>query len=156
MFSLSCKCRACRIKDTKRTEWRALDDVKHPLAKDDATQSGQFDNKTIQLSDECILVKDSADVTIRTTDTKAAVSLQAGIQAAIILIISIAIGDDAEVPEFTQELIQKVKTKQLNYQKTIVENSRGVDIRTTDTQVAVNIQLMLQLLLAIAVIVDIL
>nr|WP_246596308.1 spore coat protein [Bacillus alkalicola] len=131
---------------------------KHPLCFDDQdeTQDAANKNKTLQLNEEYIFIKDSCDVTVNTTDTKAAVNLQAGLQAAIAVLISISVADSSTREELTQELMNTAKVKQISYQKTVVENSRNVDIATTDTQAAANIQILLQLLIALAVKLDIL
>ncbi|SFQ31607.1 spore coat protein [Salibacterium halotolerans] len=121
------------------------------------TQSAEQSNKTVQASDEYIEVIDSCDVKVSTADTKGALNLQAGLQAALLITISITVfdGDTTKADNFTQELIQSSKIKQVTNQQTYIENSRDVTIETDDTQLALNIQLLLQLLLAIAVIVDI-
>lgn len=141
------------------TTWSALGSDPHPLCppkEENDTQGAEQVNKTLQLSEEYILIKDSCDVTVNTTDTKAAVSLQASLQAIIAIIISISIADSQKAEKVTQDLLQTAKIKQVTYQKTIIENSKNVDVTTTDTQVAVNIQLLLQLLLALIVRLDIL
>ncbi|UOE93013.1 MULTISPECIES: spore coat protein [Bacillaceae] len=150
-----------RSSDRKEKKWSALDPkTSHPLCpspkEEDVAQEATQANKTLQLSEEYILIKDSCDVTVTTTDTKAAVSLQASLQAAIAIVISISIADSATAERITQELLQTAKVKQMTYQKTIIENSRNVDVTTTDTQAAINIQLLLQLLLALLVKLDIL
>jgi spore coat protein X len=145
---------------SKKKNWSALDCKPHPSCpppqQEDVTQGAEQVNKTLQLSEEYILIKDSCDVTVSTTDTKAAVSLQASLQAIIAIIISISIADSSKAEKITQELLQTAKVKQVTYQKTIIENSRNVDVTTTDTQVTVNIQLLIQLLLALIVRLDIL
>jgi spore coat protein X len=113
-------------------------------------------NKEIQLSEELIHIINSCDVTVSTTDTKAALSLQASLQAAIALIISISIADSTKAERITQDLMQTTKTKQQTFQKIVIEGSQGVNVVTTDTQVALNIQILLQLLLALIVRLDIL
>ncbi|WP_078554990.1 spore coat protein [Bacillus alkalicellulosilyticus] len=151
-----------RSTDKKQPKWSAIDPCsKHPLCPPEvedvvADQEGTQDNKTLQLSEEYIFIKDSCDISVNTTDTKAALSLQAALQAAIAIVISIAVADDAQAEKITQELMQTSKVKQLTYQKTIIENSRNVDVTTTDTQVALNIQVLLQLLLALLVKIDVL
>ncbi|WP_216828149.1 spore coat protein [Alkalihalobacterium elongatum] len=149
--------------DKKKSDWSALDSKKkHPLCppkkveEDDVTQGATQTNKTLQLSEEYIFIKDSCDVSVNTTDTKAALSLQASLQAAIAIVISISILDSAKAETITQELLQSSKIKQVTNQKTIIENSRNVNVTTTDTQIAANIQLLLQLLLAVLVQIDIL
>ncbi|WP_184664328.1 spore coat protein [Texcoconibacillus texcoconensis] len=141
----------------KKKRWSALDpDACHPTKRVEDTQEANQQNKTMQLSEEYIYIKDSCDVAINSTDTKAALSLQASLQAAIAVIISIAVADSNEAEEVTQELLQTSKIKQKTFQKTVVENSRKVDVTTTDTQVAANIQILLQLLVALVVELEIL
>lgn len=143
----------------KRSNWSALDCKPHPICppkQEDETQGAEQVNKTYQLSEEYIYIKDSCDINVSTTDTKAAVSLQASLQAVIAIVISIAVADNARAEKITQELLQTAKIKQVTYQKTIIENSKNVDVTTTDTQAAVNIQLLLQILVALIARLDIL
>lgn len=143
--------------DKSRSQWSALDPNQcHPMSESDDTQESDQVNKTVQKSEEYIFIKDSLDVTVSTTDTKAAISLQAALQAAIALVINISIADSAKADQVTQDLLQTAKTKQMTFQKTVIENSRNVDVTTTDTQAAVNIQILLQLLLALIIRLDIL
>lgn len=149
------------ISEGSCNKWSALDtSMPHPYGceQDDATviQDGDQNAYTTQTSEEQIIVKDSCDIEVRTTDTQAAVNLQAALQVAISLIISISIGDSQKADQVTQELLQKIKVRQSNRQQTYIENSRGVNITTTDTDLAVNIQLLLQVLVAILVKLDIL
>ena len=113
-------------------------------------------NSETQISEELIYIKDSCNVNVTSTDVKAALSLQAALQAAIAVIVSISIADSSRADRITQELIQSSRIKQVTRQKTIVENSRDVEITTTDAQIALNIQLLLQLLLALIVELDVL
>ncbi|WP_096201082.1 spore coat protein [Bacillus sp. FJAT-45350] len=121
-----------------------------------AEQSAEHFNKEIQLSDELIHIKDSCDIAVNTTDTKAALSLQASLQAAIAIVISISVASSEKAEQITQDLLQSSKIRQETYQKIVIENSQKVDITTTDTQVALNIQVLLQILLALLVKLDIL
>lgn len=130
-------------------KWSALSSKPHPL--EDATVgqgAGQVE-QTVQSSTETIVIKDSAEVTINTTETKAAIALQGALQVAIALVLSISIADSQKAEKITQELMQKSQIKQATHQKTIVENSRGVNVTTTDTDIAVNVQILLQILLAL-------
>ncbi|RID83614.1 spore coat protein [Peribacillus asahii] len=141
--------------------WSALDrDTRHPLDchNDDTVieQDAAQLNSQVQVSEELIYIKDSCDVNVTSTDVKAALSLQAALQAAIAVVVSISIADSDEANRITQDLIQSSRTRQITRQKTIVENSRDIQITTTDAQVALNIQLLLQLLLALIVELDIL
>ncbi|MGN4719962.1 spore coat protein [Bacillus cereus group sp. MYBK15-3] len=114
---------------------------------EEAIQTDEID----QVSEEYIEIVDSADVQVTTTDTKAALSIQAALQAAIVVVVSIAIADSEKADKITQELFQKSSIKQINRQKTFIKNSRNVTVTTTDTDIAVNIQILLQILLALLV-----
>ncbi|WP_421378961.1 spore coat protein [Bacillus salacetis] len=138
-------------------KWRALDhhcDDKKDGA--DFEQEGEQTVKNEQRSYEWIIIKDSEGVDVHTTDTQAAISLQLGIQAAIAAVISITIGDSDQGKAVAQDIKQFIKTKQSNKQKTIVEHSKKVKVVTTDTDLAVNIQALLQILVAIVVKLDVL
>lgn len=140
--------------------WSALDsNSRHPLFCHDENaveQEAVQVNSEVQISEELIFIKDSCNVNVTSTDVKAALSLQAALQAAIAVIVSISIADSDRADRITQELIQSSRIKQVTRQKTIVENSRDIEITTTDAQIALNIQLLLQLLLALIVELDIL
>lgn len=140
-----------------KRKWRALDHCDDPSGTDsDVLQDGKQVVSTKQQSFERIIVKDSEGVEIRSTDTQAAISLQLGIQAAIAAVISVTIGDSDQGRAITQDLNQFIKTKQRNVQTTIVEGSKNISVTTTDTDLAVNIQAMLQILVAIVAKLDIL
>lgn len=150
------------FRSNQRSEnWSALDsNSRHPLFCEESVNEVEQEavqvNSEVQISEELVYIKDSCNVHVTSTDVKAALSLQAALQAAIAVIISISIADNERANRITQELIQSSRTKQVTRQKTIVENSRDVDVITTDAQVATNIQLLLQLLLALIVELDIL
>lgn len=145
--------------DNNRT-WSALDtSMPHPFCNtnnSEVQQEGEQKADNVQKTVEQIIIKDSCDIDLHTTDTQAAVNLQVGIQVAIALIISITIGDTERANEVTQELLQRVKVKQTIHQQTYIENSRGISITTTNTELAVNIQILLQVLVALLVKLDIL
>ncbi|WNF21181.1 spore coat protein [Mesobacillus jeotgali] len=111
---------------------------------------------TEQDSDELIWIKDSCNIKVHTTDTQAAVSLQVALQLAIALVISITIGDSDQGQYVSQQLIQEMGTEQTNTQKIIINNSKDVNVTTTDTDVAVNVQALLQVLVALVAELDIL
>lgn len=141
------------------TKWRALDhcdDVTTIQSDADAIQDGGQSVSEQQISNEWIIIKDSEGVDVTSTDTQAAVSLQLGIQAAIEAIINISIGSGNESDGVTQDLRQIARTRQVNHQKTIIEQSQNVEISTVNTDVIVNIQLLIQVLVAIVVSLDIL
>ncbi|MCM3160858.1 spore coat protein [Metabacillus litoralis] len=136
------------------TRWSALDDCK--CKHEDATQDAVQVNETIQASEEYIFIKDSCNIEVTSTDTQVAVSLQAAIQVAIALVINLTIADSDRAEQVTQQLLQSSVIKQANKQKLIIENSRDVKITTTDTDVAISLQVLIQILLALLVQIDIL
>lgn len=149
---------ACSNQAANSTDWNPLDPCSvHPLMRDAAVeQEGEQTSHTFQYSEEVISVKDSCDVEITTTDTQAAVGLQAALQITIAVILSIAIGDTQKADNVAQDLFQRISVKQINRQHTYIEHSRNVTIQTTDTDLAVNIQILLQVLIALLVKLDIL
>ena len=144
----------CELKkedcDPKKEDCESLNDYsfsKNANFLEEAIQTDEID----QISEEYIEIVDSADVQVTTTDTKAALSIQAALQAAIVVVVSISIADSEKADKITQELFQKSAIKQINRQKTFIKNSRNVPVTTTDTDIAVNIQILLQILLALLV-----
>lgn len=145
------------VKDMEnREKWRALDycDTNNNDAED--PQVGEQDAEIKQSSFEVIIVRDSEGVDVNTTDIQVAVSLQLGIQAAIAAVIIATIGDSDQSRAVVQDIKQFTKSKQRNTQKTIIEGSKNVTVTTTDTDIAVNIQVLLQILVAIIAKLDIL
>ncbi|MDQ0230641.1 spore coat protein [Metabacillus malikii] len=130
----------------------------HNFFDTDATVSQHADQEsdTEQISSETIVIKDSCEVDVTSTDTQVAVSLQVALQVAIALVINITIADSNRAEQVTQQLIQQADIKQVNKQKTIIENSRQVKVTTTDTDVAITLQVLLQILIALVVSIDIL
>lgn len=138
-------------------KWRALDycDEKghaHGTVSQEAEQS----ITTQQGSDEWIIIRDSADIDVISSDTQVAASLQVGLQVAITVVLSIVIGSSSTIDAIVEDFNEMITTKQQNRQKTIIENSRNVEVTTNDTDVALNIQLLLQILVAILVVLDVL
>ncbi|MBX9988347.1 spore coat protein [Priestia aryabhattai] len=142
-------------KKYKGNKWSALDSSSHPIF-DDNKQLAAQKAETVQYSEESILIYDSADVEVNTTNTKVGLSIQAALQAAIVLILTITLGSSAEADKVAQELFQKSSIKQINKQRTIVKNSRNVKVITTDTDIAANVQILIQLLVALLIKLDIL
>ena len=138
-------------------KWRALDHCDNSQSNDNnVLQDADQVVFTKQQSFERIIVKDSENVDVQTTDTQAAISLQLGLQAAIAAVISITIGDSDQGKAVAQDMKQFIKTKQRNIQTTIIEGSKNVSVTTTDTDLAVNIQAMLQILVAVVAKLDVL
>jgi spore coat protein X len=113
-------------------------------------------SKVHQESDELIWIKDSCNINVQTTDTQASVSLQVGLQLAIALVISLAIGDSDRSQAVAQDIFQQFDNEQTNIQKIYIDNSKDVTIVTTDTDLAVNIQALLEVLVALIVRLDVL
>ncbi|AZU59951.1 spore coat protein [Neobacillus mesonae] len=120
-----------------------------PGSSDSFRQTGTQNMTTLQDSTESITVRGSTGVNVTTTDTKAALSLQAGLQLAISLVLSVAVGSTAQGEQLAQQLTQQVTTTQRNTQSILVENSSAVNVTTVDTDIAANIQALLQLLVSI-------
>mgnify|MGYP001046709950 CR=1 FL=1 len=138
-------------------KWRALDHCENKrFSGADVLQEAEQIAAAEQKSFEKIIVKDSQDVKVHTTDTQVAVTIQVALQIAIAVVVRITIGDTDEGESIVQELKQFAVIKQKNAQKTIIENSTNVRVTTTDTDVAVNLQVLLQVLVAILVTLDIL
>jgi spore coat protein X len=108
-----------------------------------------------QESTELIFIKDSCNITVHSTDTQAAVSLQVGLQLAIALVIKIILFDSDEGENVSQDLLQYFDTEQTNKQKIVIENSKDITVTTTDTDVSVNIQALLQVLITLIAKLDI-
>ncbi|MFD2213521.1 spore coat protein [Metabacillus endolithicus] len=113
-------------------------------------------NETEQISSEAIIIRDSCEIEVSSTDTQVAASLQVAIQAAITLVINLTIADSEQAEKITQQLLQETDIKQLNKQNLVIENSRNVNITTTDTDFAVSLQSLLQVLVALVADIDIL
>ena len=124
----------------------------------DATvfEDGDQVSSVYQNSDEEIWIKDSCNIRVQTTDSQASVSLQVGLQLAIALVVSISIGDSDQGQAVTQEIFQQFNDEQTNKQKIYIDNSNDVNIVTVDTDLAVNIQALLQVLVSLVVKLDVL
>ncbi|GEN83737.1 spore coat protein X [Sporosarcina luteola] len=142
--------------------WSALNPTAtHPMApcrkeaeKSDA--AAQVNSDIDQLSSELIVIRDSCNITVHTTDTQIAASLQAALQVAIAIVVNISIADGARAERVTTELLERAQIRQTNRQRLIIVNSRDVEVTTEDTDVAISLQLLLQILLALIVQLDIL
>lgn len=147
------------MEDLNSNRWRALGPdewFRSPHSEATISQTEDQFSSTEQDSDEVIIVKDSCDITIHITDTKASVSLQLGLQLAIVLLVSITVGDTERTMAIANQIIQGFQTRQKNRRRIIIENSRNVSVIITETDISLNIQTLLQVLLAIVVKADIL
>lgn len=142
--------------------WNALDpNSVHPMSlcfkdNEDVDQQNVQKVKEFQFSEEWIFIKDSCDVDVETPDTKLALSLVASLNAFITAVIEISILSSEDAEEVKQSIFQSTGIKQVNIQKTIIENSRDVKVHTTDTNIALNLQILLQIALALLINLDIL
>ena len=142
--------------------WSALNpDSRHRFAscRNDRRNTGadaELDSDIEQLSNELIVIRDSCNVTVSTTDTQVAVSLQAALQVAIAIVVNISIADSTRAERVTAELLERAQIRQSNRQRLIIINSCDVEVTTEDTDVAISLQLLLQILLALIVQLDIL
>jgi spore coat protein X len=129
-------------------KWRALDHCCENSSNlnADVTQSGEQVASTSQQTFEWIVVKDSEGVTVTKTDNQAAASLQAALEAAIAIVISITVGSSDAGKAVAQELKQMFKSRQRISKKLIILGSRQVEVTTTDNQLVVNIQVLVELL----------
>ena len=108
-----------------------------------------------QDSEELIFIKDSCNICVHTTNTQAAVSLQIALQLAIALVLRVTILDSDQGQNVAEDLLQYFDSEQNNFQKISIVNSKDINITTTDTDVAANIQALLQVLLTLVAKVDI-
>jgi spore coat protein X len=146
------------VRGDRDRKWNALDPSSrfpHSDNNDDIFQNADQVSDVEQKSYERIIIKDSCDIKVKTTETQVAVSLQAALQVAIALVVNLTIADSEQAEHVTQELLQYSQIEQINRQTVYIENSRDIEVTTTDTDVAVSIQLLLQLLLALLIQIDI-
>ncbi|MFD1205407.1 MULTISPECIES: spore coat protein [Sporosarcina] len=142
--------------------WSALDPCcAHPIVScsresSKSNEAAEVVSEIEQLSNELIVIRDSCNIKVSTTDTQIAASLQAALQVAIAIVINITIADASRAERVTAELLEKAQIRQTNRQKLIIVNSRDVDVITEDIDVAISLQLLLQVLLALIVQLDIL
>lgn len=143
--------------------WNALDQhTSHPVAPCDTDKGRDKDYVAEELSDidqsshEVIIIRDSCDITVETNETQIAASLQAALQVAIAIVINITIADSQRAEVVTEELMQQASIRQANRQKLVIVNSRSIDVATSDTDIAISLQLLLQILVVLVVQLDIL
>lgn len=141
----------CNVCDQGPQQWNALDPTMDFPFGNSIDQDAEAELKNVQKSIESIVIKDSCDVDVRTTDTQLAVNIQVAIQVAIALIISISIADSERANSITQDIEAQLKSAQVNKQQTYIENSRNVTVATDDSDVAVNVQVAIQVLIALVV-----
>jgi len=144
----------------KENRWNALDpDSEHSIRScnsNDPTEEAVQEAEIDQSSHEVIIIRDSCDINVETTDTQIAASLQAALQVAIAVVVNITIADSSRAETVTQELLENSQLRQTNRQKIVIVNSRQIDVATIDTDIAISLQLLLQILITLVVQLDIL
>ncbi|MED4278595.1 carboxypeptidase regulatory-like domain-containing protein, partial [Priestia megaterium] len=99
-------------------------------------------------------IKNSHNIKIQLSDNQSANSLQLSLHLAIALILNIISdttdSDDLVIQESIQQSIIKA-----DKQSIVIENSRDITIITNDTDLTANIQILLQILVAILIQIDI-
>ncbi|MEC1069983.1 spore coat protein [Priestia megaterium] len=128
-------------------KWRALDHCEFGNNGAAIDQDADAVSSLDQGSFEWIIVKDSEGVTVDTVDTQAAAQLQFAVQGALAIIFTLLAGN-VQGKIITQELNALLKTNQKNTQKTVIEGSKNITVSTVDTDVAANIQLTAQTVIA--------
>ncbi|PJZ00016.1 spore coat protein [Bacillus vallismortis] len=109
-----------------------------------------------QLSDETIIIRDSCDINVTSTDVQVVASVLNAINSAVVVASLTSIADGVIAELVAQDLLQITANKQVNRQKLVIENSRGVNVTTVDADIAVLISTAVNTLVAVLAIVLIL
>ena len=104
-----------------------------------------------QSQNETLFIANSSDVLVITAQIQAAVSVQVAIQLAIALVLSIVIFDEPQSKAIYEELMQLTSTTQSMRQQTGIVDSHDVLVINVDLEASVQIQILLQILLALVV-----
>lgn len=112
--------------------------------------AGQY-SLTNQTQSENLIIVNSSDVAVITAQIQAAVSVQVAIQFALAFVLSIVIADDAQSKEIYQELMQLTATNQSMRQQTGIVDSHDILVVNVDLEASIQIQILLQILLALVV-----
>ncbi|KXZ13533.1 spore coat protein [Bacillus nakamurai] len=89
-----------------------------------------------QTSDEIIIIRDSCDIIISSTDTQSLNSYLQSVNTAYIKILYSLIDDEVVAELVAKDLLQLNASKQSNRQKILIENSRNVNVKTEDADAA--------------------
>ncbi|MBT2573789.1 spore coat protein [Bacillus sp. ISL-51] len=109
-------------------------------------------NISKQVSDEAIIIRDSCDINVTSTDVQAVTSVVTALNAAVVTATLTSIADGVIAELVAQDLLQLTSNKQINRQKLLIENSRGVNVTTVDADIATLISTATNTLVAILVI----
>lgn len=109
-------------------------------------------NLNKQVSDETIIIRDSCDINVTSTDVQAVTSVVTAINAAVVTATLTSIADGVIAELVAQDLLQLTANKQVNRQKLLIECSRGVNVSTVDVHIAALVSTATNTLIAILVI----
>lgn len=80
-------------------------------------------NLNKQVSDETIIIRDSCDINVTSTDVQAVTSVVTAINAAVVTATLTSIADGVIAELVAQDLLQLTANKQVNRQKLLIECS---------------------------------
>ncbi|KAF1680175.1 spore coat protein CotX [Bacillus mexicanus] len=106
-------------------------------------------NLNKQVSDETIIIRDSCDINVSSTDVQAVSSVLTAINNATVILTLTSIADGVIAELIAQDLLQIAANKQVNRQKLLIECSRGVNVTTVDADIATVISTAVNLLVAL-------
>ncbi|UTL73857.1 spore coat protein CotX [Bacillus halotolerans] len=109
-------------------------------------------NVNKQVSDETIIIRDSCDINVTSTDVQAVASVVTALNAAVLTVGLTSIADGVIAELVAQDLLQLTANKQVNRQKLLIECSRGVNVTTVDADIAVLISTATNVLIATLII----
>ncbi|WP_206919611.1 spore coat protein [Alicyclobacillus suci] len=95
-----------------------------------------------------VIVRDSCDVEIVNQDLTAALNLQLTLQLALATILSLTVGENT-ANSIVEDIVSQLSDIQRTRKVIHVENSQSVRVQLSSTEISFNIQVLLQLLLAI-------
>ncbi|GMA57463.1 spore coat protein X [Alicyclobacillus sacchari] len=96
-----------------------------------------------------IIVKDSENVEIASHDLQAALSLQAALELALAIVLSVSVADGNAASQVRDDLLARICTAQRIRRVIRVDNAYAVRVQVVATELAVQLQLLLQVLAAI-------
>ncbi|WP_186808595.1 spore coat protein, partial [Priestia megaterium] len=79
-------------------------------------------------------------------------SIQVGLEIAIAPVVGIRMGDNVEGKRVVGEVKELGRIKEKNCEKTIIEKCRNVNVRGSERDMGVNVEVVLEVLMAMLVI----
>lgn len=98
---------------------------------------------------QVVIIKDSEAVEVTLANLQAVISLQLALQLAIALVVSVSVASATATERITQDLIQSVYSRQSNISTVVIEGSRNITVTEVGAEIALNIQILLQVLVAL-------